>query len=125
MAGNPFKKEAFPSFREWEQELVFFLMEQLQSPSYSAWESMVDDDASRECAAFMSHQLANVAYLRQLPAEAELRLVFQKLMGKPIDESALRSWLGHRWLDHSRFHAALETALKNRLLRQTHTLVVA
>jgi hypothetical protein len=125
MAGNPFKKEAFPSFREWEQELVFFLMEQLQSPSYSAWESMVDDDASRECAAFMSHQLANVAYLRQLPAEAELRLVFHKLMGKSIDESALRSWLGHRWLDHSRFHATLETALKNRLSRQTHTLVAA
>jgi hypothetical protein len=125
MATNPFNKGAFPSFREWEQELVFFLVEQLQSPSNTAWESLVEDDASRECAAFMSHQLANVAYLRHLPAEGELRLVFQKLMGKPIDENALRSWLGRRWLDHSRFHATLETALKNRLSRQTHTLVAA
>lgn len=125
MAANPFKKDAFPSFREWEQELVFFFVEQLQAPSYSAWESSVVDEESRECAAFMSHQLANVAYLRHLPAEAELRLVFQKLMGKPIDESELRSWLGRRWLDQSRFHATLETALKNRLSRLTHTLVVA
>jgi hypothetical protein len=123
MAANLFKKDAFPSFREWEQELVFFSMEQLLAPSSSAWESLVVDDDSRECAAFMSHQLANVAYLRHLPAEGELRLVFQKLMGKPIDESALRSWLSRRWLDHSRFNATLDFALKNKLSRIAHSLV--
>ena len=123
MAANPFRKDAFPSFREWEQELVFFSIEQLQAPSYGAWESLAEDDASRECAAFMSHHLANVAYLRHLPAEAALRPVFQALMGKPIDESALRSWIATHWLDYPRFHAALETALKNQVSRQTHTLV--
>jgi hypothetical protein len=122
---NPFKKDAFPSFREWEQELVFFLLEQLQDPSTSAWESLVVDEESRECAAFMSHQLANVAYLKHLPAEAELRLVFQKLMGKPIDQRALRSWLARRWVDQSRFHATLDFALKNKLYRLTHSMVTA
>jgi hypothetical protein len=125
MIGNPFKKDAFPSFREWEQELVFFLLEQLQDPSTSAWESLVVDEESRECAAFMSHQLANVAYLKHLPAEAELRLVFQKLMGKPIDQRALRSWLARRWVDQSRFHATLDFALKNKLSRLTHSMVAA
>ena len=125
MAANAFKKKAFPSFREWEQELVFFLVEQLQAPSYSAWEPLVVDEESRECAAFMSHQLANVAYLRHLPAETELRLVFQKLMGKPIDESALRTWLARRWVDQSRFHGTLDSALKNNLSRITHSLVTA
>jgi hypothetical protein len=122
---NPFKKDAFPSFREWEQELVFFLLEQLQDPSTSAWEPLVVDEESRECAAFMSHQLANVAYLKHLPAEAELRLVFQKLMGKPIDQRALRSWLARRWVDQSRFHATLDFALKNKLYRLTHSMVTA
>jgi hypothetical protein len=123
MVANPFKKDAFPSFREWEQELVFFSMGQLQIPSYTAWASHVVDDESRACAAFISHQLANVAYLKQLPSETELRLVFQKLMGKPIDESALRSWLTQHWVDQSRFRATLDTALKNQLYRLTHTLV--
>jgi hypothetical protein len=125
MTANPFKKNAYPSFREWEQELVFFLVEQLQAPSYSAWESLVVDPESRESAAFMSHQLSNVAYLKHLSAEAELRLVFQKLMGKPINESALRTWLARRWVDQSRFHATLDSALKYNLSRITHTLVTA
>lgn len=125
MAANPFKKDAFPSFREWEQELVFFLMEQLQTPSFSGWKALVVDEESRECAAFMSHQLANVAYLKHLSAEAELRLVFQQLMGKPIDESTLRTWLARRWVDQSRFHATLDSALKNNLSRITHSLVTA
>jgi hypothetical protein len=123
MAANPFKKDAFLSFREWEQELVFFLVEQLQEPSCCAWKALVIDEESRECAAFMSHQLANVAYIRHLSAEAELRLVFPGLMGKPIDESALRAWLARRWVDQSRFHATLDSALKNNLSRITHTLV--
>jgi hypothetical protein len=125
MTANPFKKEAFPSFREWEQELVFFLVEQLQAPSSSAWKSLIVDEESRECAAYMSHQLANVAYLKHLPAEAELRLMFQKLMGKPIDQHALRSWLARRWVDQSRFHATLDFALKNNLSRSTHSMVTA
>ena len=125
MAASPFKKDAFPSFREWEQELVFFLMEQLQAPSYGAWESLAVDVESRECAAFMSHQLANMAYLKHFSAEAELRLVFQKLMGKPIDQSALRTWLARRWVDQSRFHATLDSALKNNLSSTTHSLVTA
>lgn len=125
MIANPFKKESFPSFREWEQELIFFLVEQLQSPMYSAWESHVVDDASRECAAFLSHQLANVAYLKHFSTEAELRLVYQKLMGKAINEGDLRLWLARHWLDHSRFHATLDTALKNQLSRLTHVHVAA
>jgi hypothetical protein len=125
MTANPFRKDAFPSFREWEQELVFFLLEQLQVPSTSAWKSLAVDEESCECAPFMSHQLANVAYLKHLPAEAELRLVFQKLMGKPIDRPALLSWLARRWVDQSRLHATLDFALKNRLSRNTHSLVTA
>ncbi|MET0963033.1 MAG: hypothetical protein ABWY05_09485 [Noviherbaspirillum sp.] len=125
MAANPFKKESFPSFREWEQELVFFSVEQLHSPSYSAWESQAVDNASRECAAFLSHQLANVAYLKHLSAENELRPIYQRLMGKPINESDLRFWLARHWLDQSRFHATLDTALKNQLSRLTHVHVAA
>jgi hypothetical protein len=51
--------------------------------------------------------------------------VFQKLMGKPIDQCALRSWLARRWVDQSRFHATLDFALKNKLYRLTHSMVTA
>ena len=71
----------------------------------------------------MSHQLANVAYHKHLSAETELCRVFQKLMGKPIDESAFRTWLARRWVDQSRFHATLDSALKSNLSRVTHLLV--
>ncbi len=125
MAANPFKKDAFPSFREWEQGLIFFSVEQLRAPSYSAWEKLAVDNETRVCAAFMSHQLANEAFLRHLPAEAELRLVFPKLMGKPIDETALRAWLARHWVNQVRFHATLGTTLKNQLSRETHSLVAA
>lgn len=125
MDANPFKKDTFPSFREWEQELVFFSIEQLQAPRYDAWRSQAVDGESMECAAFMSQQLANVAYLKGLPSEAELRLVYRKMMGKPIDESSLRSWLAQHWVDQARFHATLDSALKNQISRQTHSLVAA
>ena len=72
------------------------------------------------CAAFISHQLANIAYLRKFPTEAELRSVYQNLMDKPINESELRAWLALRWIDQTRFHAAVDFALKNELLRTTH-----
>ena len=123
MDANPFKKSGFPSTREWEQELVFFSVEQLHAPCHEAWQFLAVDDETRECAAFMSHHLSNVAYVKRLPSEPALRLVYEKLLGKPVNETDLRSWLARRWLDYSRFQSMLDTALKNKACRLTHRLI--
>jgi hypothetical protein len=126
MAGaNPFKKHNYASYREWEQELVFFLLDQLRTPNVAAWQLLATDQESRDCAAFMSHQLANIALVKGMPSEALLRTIFPTLMHRQIELQDLRDWFERKWIDQSRLHSIVDFALKEGISRATHTLVAS
>jgi hypothetical protein len=124
MAGNPFLKRLYVNLRDWEEELVFFCVEQLTRPDSNAWQALVVDEESRHVAGFVAHQLANFAFVRRLDGESELRATAAALRGKPVSWEDFSGWLDEKWLDQSRFFATLETALKAGARRETHALTI-
>jgi hypothetical protein len=121
--GNPFRKGDFATAREWEQALIFFLLEQLRSPDPAAWHALAADEESRLCAAFMAHQLSNIALVRRMPSEPLLASVFPALMGRAVELQDLRAWFAMKWIDQSRLHATLDAALRQGVARETHSLL--
>ncbi|MFC3110899.1 hypothetical protein ACFOFO_23585 [Undibacterium arcticum] len=124
MAANPFKKDDFPTFREWEQELAFFLLDQLRAPSTDGWQALAVDNESKRNAAFMAYQLSNFALVKGMPAEATLRPVFEFLLRRPLSLPEFAEWLSQKWVDQSRLSETLNTCLKDGVSRETHSLVI-
>ena len=66
---HSFRKTDFASSRDWEEALTFFLLDQLHMPDAAAWQQLAVDEETRVVAACMSHQLANMALVRQMASE--------------------------------------------------------
>jgi len=119
---NPFRKADFASSRDWEKVLTFFLLDQLRMPDAPSWQQLAVDEETRVAAAFMAHQLANIALVRQISSEPQLRRIFPLLMGHDAGLEDLRAWFARRWIDQPRLHASLEHALKTGVSPTTHAL---
>lgn len=123
MGANPFKKERFSSYRGWEEALVLFLADQFRNPNIQAWLSVVEDDETRENAAFLSLHLANIAYTRQADQEEALRKVFPALMNASPCLPDFKQWLSKRWFDCGRLTDAVKYAIQHNIAAETHRLV--
>lgn len=120
MAGvNPFKKTGKLPYRDWEENLLLFLLGQLSNPDVEAWREMAADQESTRSAAFMAYQLANVALCRRLPAESVLRGVYRELTGAEMRLSDFQEWLDGNWIDPSRLVGALDNALRQGLSKES------
>ena len=118
-AANPFKKIENVPYREWEESLLLFLLDQLSNPNVKDWREMAADKESTRRAAFMAYQLANVARCRRLPAESVLRGVYRELTGAEMRLSDFQEWLNENWISPSRFVGALDSALRQGLGKES------
>lgn len=118
-AANPFKKSEKIPYREWEENLLLFLLDQLSNPNVDAWRERATDKESTRVAAFMAYQLANVALCRRHPAESVLRSVYRELTGVEMRLGDFQEWLNENWISPSRLVGALDTALRQGLGKES------
>jgi len=123
LAGNPFKKDQFPSYRDWEEVLFLFLATQLKDPDVEEWNRLAQDPSAKEHAAFMSLQAANFAHAKKLPSEQKLLSVYPTLMNEKPSLSRYKDWVSKRWCDENRLVHGLQFALDHHVSVTTHRLV--
>lgn len=95
-ANNPFEKESFATYRDWEEHLIEFMAEQAKNPNLASWQKLNTSAKTLEIAACCATVLANLID-NDFPKQS--RSLFQiaeqlKAMTTPEFDKWLRSgWL--------------------------------
>lgn len=125
VSNNPFDKNAFTSFRAWEEAYVFFLAEQLRRPSLAQWQALAADERLRANAAFSALMLADLAVHLAPQSEPTLSEIFPMLMKRQAQLDEYQAWYRSAWLpDRGRLVQALKHVLEHDLTLEQGSLLM-
>lgn len=94
---NPFNKESFAGYRDWEASLTGFMAEQAQNPCLASWQQLITSNQSLDCACCCAIILASSIEYQYPEQSQQLRQIAAHL--KAITPDEFNSWLQSGWLD--------------------------
>lgn len=97
MANNPFEKESFATYRDWEETLIKFMAEQAKSPSLDSWQKLSTSTKTLEIAACCATVLANLIDYDFPKQSRNLFQIAEQL--KAVTTPELETWLRSGWLN--------------------------
>jgi len=113
---NPFRKEDFPNYRDWEDALLSFFVKEANHPRSNNWEEMARS-ADPKTVAYSALLLSCLVQSKPKVAHSSLVLVdvCQKLGGK-LDHDLVdyNAWLKTGWVNVPRIAGRLKTELAHQ-----------
>ncbi|OIR05985.1 hypothetical protein GALL_117820 [mine drainage metagenome] len=104
MGANPFNKQQFNAYRDWEQSLVEFFVREAKKPNMVNWLSMVNGADSPRSVAYSALLLSNLVSSKPNYTESAKALysVYERLTEQRGNASEFEEWLHSDWLNVSR-----------------------
>lgn len=99
-----FDKSGWPSYRDWEENLIAHFVKQHDAASYGEWQE-AGADFHQENAAGCAYVLANL----DGPMQSVLYSIARQI--RPMTAAELEAWLRTGWLDLSRVMNAVKLRL--------------
>lgn len=96
-ANNPFEKESFATYRDWEENLIEFMAEQAKSPNLASWQKLSTSENTLENAACCATVLANLIDY-DFPNQSRSLFQIAKQL-KVVMTPELERWLRSGWLN--------------------------
>lgn len=96
-SNNPFNKESFARYRDWEASLTGFMAEQAQNPCLASWQQLITSNQSLDCACCCALILASSIEYQYPEQSHQLRQIAAQL--KDITPDEFKTWLQSGWLD--------------------------
>lgn len=113
MDANPFVKEAFSSYREWEEALLQFLVSESKNPNVENWKLFAINNETKKTACFTALFLSNIMPQQTADGEADaLYRVYEELKILSSEPKEFEAWYKTGWLNVSRITHMLKVALK-------------
>lgn len=106
---NPFKKETFSTYRDWEKILIMFMGVQARNPDLSAWQELIVSEETLEIAYGCAIVLANLITYDFPKQSSKLFQISSDL--KPTDAQELEAWLHKGWLNIADVQDSLQAIL--------------
>lgn len=97
MANNPFEKESFATYRDWEENLIKFMAEQAKSPNLASWQELSTSAKTLEVAACCATVLANLIDYDFPKQSRSLFQIAEQL--KAVTTPEFDKWLRSGWLN--------------------------
>jgi hypothetical protein len=110
---NPFCKESFPTYRDWEDALLCFFVTEAINPKFSDWEALAQS-AEPKNVAYSALILSCVVQSKPKVAKsyAVLRDICKKLGGKTDhDLVEFNEWIHTNWVNVPRMANRLKAKL--------------
>lgn len=109
IAISPFEKESFAKYRDWEESLVQFMVEQAKSPNLLSWQQLITSDKTLENACCCAMVLANSVEYGYCEQSRKLFQIAAQL--KDITTDEFQTWLRSGWLDLPGIENSLQALL--------------
>ena len=106
---NPFEKESFVRYRDWEESLVEFMAEQAKNPNLLSWQQLVTSEKALDNACCCAVILANLIEYDYYEQSHKLFQISEHL--KAITTRELNTWIGSGWLDLPSIESSLQALL--------------
>ena len=97
MANNPFEKESFATYRDWEENLIKFMAEQAKNPTLASWQELSTSAKTLEIAACCAIVLANLIDY-DFPKQSRSLFQIAKQL-KAVTTPEFDKWLRSGWLN--------------------------
>jgi len=110
---NPFCKESFPTYRDWEDTLLDFFVTEANNPKLSDWEKMAQS-SDPKTVAYSALLLSCLVQSKPKVAHSSAALldVCQKLGGKTDHDLVdYNAWLKTNWVNVARIANRLKSEL--------------
>ena len=116
MGTNPFEKNEFGCYRDWEESLVNFFIKQSTCPVAAEWLFFVVDDESQKKAAFCALLLSNLLENKTGYRETSDKVgeVYAILKNESIGAIQYGEWLRAGWLNVPRIADVIKLRLEKR-----------
>ena len=106
---NPFEKESFVKYRDWEESLVEFMTEQAENPNLLLWQRLATSEKALDNACCCAIILANsIEYYNDEQSRKLLQISDQL---KDITADGFNTWIGSGWLDLPNIESSLQVLL--------------
>ncbi len=109
---NPFRKEAFPTYRDWEDALLRFFVKEAKAPQVADWEALARS-ADRRTVAFSALLLSCLVESKPTVSRssAVLHQVYRQLSVGGMRE--YNAWLREDWLNVARVANRFKAELRH------------
>lgn len=111
-SANPFRRDNFAAYRDWEAALFAFFAEQVEHPCTEDWKRYADDEATSLATRGSAVFLANLVAARRPESASALYRVTKELGG--MSASTVEQWLRTGWLDVGRTSSALASSANSQ-----------
>ena len=117
MNANPFVKDQFKCYRDWEDALVAFLSHEARDPSMDRWLEVGADERAKEAATFCALLLGNLLTKKAgfVSAGEKAYEAYAQLSGGLTSAREYEQWFRTGWLNVSRAADALSAKLRKSL----------
>ena len=106
---NPFEKESFVKYRDWEESLVEFMAEQAKNPNLLSWQQLIRSEKALDNACCCAIILANSIEYEYSEQSRKLFQISDQL--KKIATDEFNTWLQSGWLDLPSTESSLQVLL--------------
>ena len=106
---NPFEKESFVKYRDWEESLVEFMAEQAKNPNLLSWQQLIRSEKALDNACCCAIILANSIEYYYYEQSRKLFQISDQL--KDITTDGLNTWIRSGWLDLPSIESGLQVLL--------------
>lgn len=109
IVSNPFEKNSFATYRDWEETLTEFMAEQAKSPDLASWQKLSTSAKTLETAACCATVLANLIDYDFPSQSRSLFQIAEQL--KIVTTPDLEKWLRSGWLNIGSVKNSLQAVL--------------
>ena len=106
---NPFEKESFVRYRDWEESLVEFMAEQAKNPNLLSWQRLATSEKALDNACCCAIILANSIEYDYHEQSHKLFQISEQI--KDITTGELNTWIRSGWLDLPSIESSLQVLL--------------